>query len=393
MIPSVNILSVYISDFVGCLLLLSIIITNGWKIPARKQESRILLFLIVATLFNCLLDPFGFYFDSKPGVLSHFGLFTVNTILYLYNLIVGFGVVFLVSYHLHRKITLPQKLVVGFMIVTEVLLLTINFFVPLVFSIDDNNVYRRGPCYMIFVLFGFTLIIYSWIIYAVERLKKGSLRYFPVWQFMLPAMICIVIQTVFYGISTQPVGFAVSFVTIVISLQNESLYIDKLTGTFNRFELDKIIETLKKNKMRKNRTVAAIMLDLNDFKSINDSFSHSEGDAALIALAKILTDVVQNRGVVIRFAGDEFIIVINKPEINIVPHLIEEINAAIDEFNQRSEKPYALSVAIGGDIFEMSGDNDVDFLKRIDELMYINKSEYYKTHDRRGHRHFSEPLS
>ncbi len=380
---SVNLLSVYIADFVACLLLLSIILTKGWKIPTREGESRILLLLIVATLVNCICDPFGFFFDGKTGTFSYYGLFVVNSILFLYNLAVGLGVVFLVSYHLHRRITLSQKIVVGFMVVTEVTLLVLNYFIPLVFSIDSNNVYHRESLYIIFVVFGFSLIIYSWTIYAVERLKNGSLRYFPVWQFMLPAMICIVIQTFYYGISTQPVGFAVSFAAIVICLQNESLYIDKLTGVFNRYELDKIIETLRK---KKNMSIAAIMLDLNDFKSINDTYSHSEGDAALFALANILSAVVQNRGVVIRFAGDEFIIIINKADADTIPYITEEIKKAIDEYNAKSQKPYTLSVAIGGELFETRGDSGVDFLKRIDDLMYLDKNEYYKNHDRRGRR-------
>ena len=380
MTSSINLISVYIADFIGCLLLLAIIFTKGWKIPTRKQESRMLLFLIVASLIDCFIDPLGFYFDGKPGDFSRFCLYLVNSLLFLYNLAVGFGVVTLVSYHLNRKITIVQKIVVGFMITTEALLLMINIFVPVVFSVDDENVYHRGPTYFVFVVFGFALIIYSWIIYAIERLKNGSLRYFPVWQFMLPAIACIIIQTMFYGTSTQPVGFAVSFATIVICLQNESLYIDKLTGVFNRYELDKIVDYLKK---KRNRTIAAIMLDLNDFKAINDTYSHSEGDKALVSLANILSGVVQNQGVVIRFAGDEFIIVINKADESTIPHIRSEINRAIDEYNSISGKPYKLAVAMGGDLINMSGEASGDFLKKIDKLMYKDKNEYYKSHDRR----------
>ncbi len=383
MTSSVSIESVFIADFIGCLLLLHIILTKGWKIPTKEQESRIILILTVVSIINCVIDPLAFYFDGKPGAVSFYILFSVNSVLFLYNLAVGLGVVFLVNYRLRKTITTVQKVVVGIMLFTEVLLLVINIFVPTVFYIDSENHYHREKFYMVFVLFGFALIIYSWGIYAVERLKNGSLRYFPVWQFMMPAFLCIAIQTMYYGISIQPVGYAVSFTAIVTCFQNECIYIDKLTGTFNRYELDKIIETLKK---KKSRTIAAIMLDLNDFKAINDNYSHSEGDAALVAVANILNGVVQNRGMVTRFAGDEFIIVINKADETTVPRFREEIERAVAGYNERSGKPYALSVAIGGDVFDMNGAEEADFLKRIDELMYINKSEYYKSHDRRGHR-------
>ncbi len=376
----IDLLAVLVADFIGCLLLLHIIITKGWKIPTRGQESKMLLMLTIASLINCIVDPVAFWFDGRAGEFSYFILVSVNTVLFLYNLAVGVGVFFLVSYRLRRKITLAQKVTVSLMLLTEILLLVINLFTPTVFSIDSGNHYHRERFYIVFVLFGFALIIYSWSIYAVERFRNGSLRYFPVWQFMMPALICIVIQTVYYGISIQPVGYAVSFTAIVTCFQYECIYIDKLTGAFNRYELDKIIETLKK----KNRTIAAVMLDLNDFKMINDTYSHNEGDAALVAVSGILFGVVRNSGIVIRFAGDEFIIVINKPDENTIPVLKEEIENGIEEYNRTSQKPYKLSAAIGGEVFEMNG--DTDFLKRIDELMYINKSEYYKEHDRRGQR-------
>ena len=382
MASSVNMLSIYVADFAGAILLFAIILTKGWIIPTRKQESKILLFLIILTLVYCICDPLSFYFDGKPDAVSYFGIFFVNTILYLYSLGMGLGFVFLVSYHLRRKITIFQKIVVAFMITTEVLLLVLNTFFPLVFSIDENNLYHREPCYIIFLLFGLALVVHSWIIYGVERVKNGSLRYFPVWQFMLPTIICIALQAAFYGISTQPIGFAVSFAAIVISLKNECLYIDKLTGVFNRYELDKITDTLKK---KKNRTIAAIMLDLNDFKAINDKYSHNEGDIALKALADIMVNVVQNQGVVMRFAGDEFIIVINTADENTVANYMQAINETIDKYNKRSGKPYVLSVAMGGDIFNLY-DTDEDFLQRIDDLMYKNKSEYYLSHERKGRR-------
>ena len=379
---SVDMLSIYVADFIGAILLFSIILTKGWIIPTRKQESKILLILILLTLIYCVFDPLSFYFDGKPNAVSYFGIFFVNTVLYLYSLGMELGFVFLVSFHLRRNITTAQKIVVAFMITAEFLLLILNTIFPLVFSIDENNLYHREPCYIVFLLFGLALVVYSWIIYGVERLKNGSLRYFPVWQFMLPTIICISVQACYYGISTQPVGFAISLSAMAISLKNECLYIDKLTGVFNRYELDKIVETLKK---KKNRTIAAIMLDLNDFKAINDIYSHNEGDLALKALADILVQVVQNQGVVMRFAGDEFIIVINTADENTVADYTDAINKAISKYNKKSGKPYTLSVAIGGDIFNIK-DSDDDFLQTIDELMYKNKSEYYSNHERKGRR-------
>ena len=162
----------------------------------------------------------------------------------------------------------------------------------------------------------------------------------------------------------------------MICLQNECIYIDKLTGVYNRYELDNIKKTLLHLKKEK---VAALMLDLNGFKAINDNFSHAEGDAALIAFADILTSVVKTEGIVIRFAGDEFIIIIRRFKEDSIDRYRDLILAAVEKYNETSGKPYKLSAAIGGDIFTHTGEED-DVIAQIDHLMYKNKKEYYKTH-------------
>ena len=60
----------------------------------------------------------------------------------------------------------------------------------------------------------------------------------------------------------------------------------------------------------------------------------------------------------------------------------DRINEAIAIYNETSGKPYKLSAAVGGAVFDFDEDNS-DFMSGIDKLMYADKAEYYKTHDRR----------
>lgn len=66
----------------------------------------------------------------------------------------------------------------------------------------------------------------------------------------------------------------------MLALQNENIFIDKLTGLYNRYYLDKI-----SGKLKRKRKITMMMLDMNDFKSINDNFGHSQGDDALVSPA------------------------------------------------------------------------------------------------------------
>ncbi len=383
MSSTVNITAALVADYVGIILSLTILFSKGWNLPTRKRESKILFFLIIASVIECIIDAVVFYIDGKTGEGLICLSFICNTILYLYNLIVGIGFFYIVVTHINRRISKIQYVMIWLVSLVEISLLVINFFTPLVFSVDENNIYKRGDFYIAFIIMAFILLMFALGTYVKSRLQGVAHRYFPVWEFLLPIMIGVGLQTFVYGVSLQPVSFTIAFCGMIICLQNESLYIDKLTGVFNRYELDKIEQNLSRKNVGK---IAAIMIDLNDFKAINDNYSHSEGDNALMTIAGILKDVIGNDGVVIRFAGDEFVIIIDDATEDMIPEYKKAIQMKIEGYNKTSGKPYELSVAIGGDIFDLNSDDVYDFLNDIDKLMYDDKREYYKTHDRRRYR-------
>ncbi|MBE5848815.1 MAG: GGDEF domain-containing protein [Lachnospiraceae bacterium] len=376
---NINLIAVYVADYLGIMLLVLVLLAKGWDLPGRKGESRILLLLILASLFDCLIDPFIFRIDGKPGAFNRFVIVYGNSALFLYNLVVGTGVLALVAKHINKKISRAQYITVFVLTLIESIVLIVNLFTPIVFYVDENNIYTRKPLYFLFIFVAVYLLGYSLVLYFSGRLKDGSLRYFPVWEFMIPITAGVLIQTFCYGISTQPSSFAIAFTSMVVCLQKEYLYIDKLTGVYNRYEFDKIIDYYVKRRKRK---FAAIMLDMNGFKEINDQFSHVEGDEALKNMANILTKVVGNDGNVIRFAGDEFVVVTDAEDEAAVDTYCNKIREALDEYNSKSGKPYRLSASMGGEIFNICSAAEV--IERIDDRMYANKVEYYKEHDRRS---------
>lgn len=380
---AINLQAVYVTDLVGIAILVVILVSRGWVLPARKEESRILFAMLAVSLFNCVADIYVFACDGMPGALYHVILQIGNTYLYLYNVIIGIGIIYLIVMHIDRKTTGLHMILFWLLSMIEVSLLVINFFVPIVFSIDENNVYHRGEYYLLFVVFGFILVLYGYAYYIINKLRNPSLRYFPVIEFLTPILIGNIVQMKIYGISLLPISFVVAFASIVISLQNECIYIDKLTGVYNRYELDKI---LKRRHFRRNIKIVAMMLDLNDFKTINDTYSHDEGDVALVNFARILVNVIGSEGLVIRFAGDEFIIIIPTFKDVDIDEYKSRIHSKIAEYNGKSGKPYKLSTAIGGRIFDPHSDNMSGLVNNIDTLMYDDKHAYYRQHDRRGKR-------
>ena len=380
---AINLQAIYITDLVGITILVVILATRGWNLPARKDESHILLGLLLVSILNCIADIYVFGCDGLPGLKYYYILIIGNTYLYFYNLIVGIGIIYLIIMHIDHKAKGWHIILFWVLVITEATLLVINFFKPVVFSLDEKNVYHRGPYYLLFVIIGFVLIFYGYLYYLINKLRNPSLRYFPVIGFLTPILLGNAIQMQIYGISLLPISFTVAFAAISIALQNECIYFDKLTGVYNRYEMDKVLKgPIIKRKMR----IAALMLDLNDFKSINDNFSHEEGDNALVAFANILAETISADGIVVRFAGDEFIILIPKFKGDDISEYKKRINAALEKYNETSGKPYKLAAAIGGRIFDSTKDDMTNLVSQIDALMYSDKKAYYMEHDRRGRR-------
>lgn len=372
---AINLESIYVTDLVGVVILLFVLVTKSWNLPARKDESRILVGVIIASVINCLVDLMVFICDGKPGNVHYLILLIGNTYLYFYTLIVGIGLIYIVVKHIDQKTQGVHMLLYWVLCFIEAGLLVVNFFYPLVFDIDSNNRYQRGDYYIAFVVIGFILILYGYLYYLINKIRTPMLRYFPVYEFLAPILLGNIVQMKHYGIALIPISFALAFSAMVTALQNECIYIDKLTGVYNRFELDK---NLKVHRFKRKETIALLMLDLNDFKSINVKYSHDEGDKALIDFTQLLVRTVGKSGIVIRFAGDEFCIFIRKASKINLSEFKELIRAKIDVYNQMSGKPYVLSAAIGAKLFDLSHDNGDDLIRQVEALMRIDKAEYYE---------------
>ena len=133
----------------------------------------------------------------------------------------------------------------------------------------------------------------------------------------------------------------------------------------------------------KSELVAGIMLDLNAFKQINDNYGHSEGDAALILVADLLRKAFCEYGIVTRYAGDEFVVMLNTTDEQLITDLIAQANDIFEEENTANDKPYQLSASMGYAISDLSKETIDDFMNPIDKQMYQNKLAYYEKNDRR----------
>ena len=374
---------VYVADMLGIFLILGAIFSGAWKLQKKNGEDKVLLGIIILVIVACIADAITFSIDGHTGRFVKVLAYISNNILFLSNMAIGPLWVMLISLHLNGVVSKFQR---NFMLIVcsvITVLMVVNFFNPIIFDINERNVYTRGPLFMVKNLLEVILMADGVVIYLISRYRSGGVKFFPVLQFVTPIFICVCLQIFYYGISTIWVGIAVGYTSLMLSLQNENIFIDKLTGLYNRYYLDKISGELKRK-----RKIAMMMLDMNDFKSINDTFGHSQGDDALVSLSNVLQMSVGPDGTVVRYAGDEFVIVLDNDNEKKAESYKNLIKKNLEDFNKNLKKKYKLSASIGVGVFDLDK-NSVDvILKKIDKLMYEDKRAYYEAtgHDRRSRR-------
>lgn len=384
--PLFNLESIYVANIIGIILLAVMIVCNLWRLQSKTHANMNLLAMMFLTLLSCIADPISYTMKGLPGLLPKIAVYVTSTWLFAANMLAVYCWNRFLAYYLNGSISKTNRRMLNVTISIGLLILVINFFYPIVFSISEENLYSREKFYSFFLIIDYLLVINSLFTYYKSKRNGGILKFFPIWVYIVPIFMGGIVQSLFYGISVVPTSIAISIAGILASLQNEMIYRDALTGVFNRAYLDYKLNKFAKrpNKQR----ITGLMLDLNGFKKINDDFGHSVGDEALIATTRLLQKAVGSHGLVIRYAGDEFIVLINTHDDDETQTHIDRIQRLFEQYNQDSEKPYKLSASIGSHKLNLKEESVDTFINTIDSRMYENKKAFYATNrvlDRRKH--------
>ena len=150
-----------------------------------------------------------------------------------------------------------------------------------------------------------------------------------------------------------------------LSGYNEKLYTDVLTGVYNRRFFEEEIKNMEDE-------AGIAVIDLDDFKLHNDTYGHSAGDAALITTANIIKKYIRKTDILIRYGGDEFLLILPSIKKHIFEDKLKLIQEKIHDAVVPNYEKMQLSVSIGGAIFREG--NIEDAIASADRQMYIAKN-------------------
>mgnify|MGYP002386506917 FL=1 len=149
---------------------------------------------------------------------------------------------------------------------------------------------------------------------------------------------------------------------------------DQLTGLPNRHLLEDRAEIVFARHRRKpEQSCAILFLDLDGFKNINDQYGHKAGDAVLLAVADRASEVVRESDTVARWGGDEFIILMDEIEPEILTSMVERLRAGIEAPILFEGLSLHVGVSIGVSMCPAHGASLDHVLKMADQQMYAEK--------------------
>lgn len=348
---------------------------------SRMVSQRNFSNAIDAQVVFFLSDTAAALIVSGALPFSRFGLMAAKTV-YFFSTALMCYFWFIYFEHLQGSAFVKRRRSVWLssaLVWVEGALLVVNCFTGLLFRVDEANVYVRGPLFAVQYLLAYVYVLAAsgHALVGVLTNRPGAdrrtliaLSLFPI----APAVAGIV-QFLYPQI---PLACATLSMATLILYQNwldAMIAIDPLTRLNNRKQL---AHHYAQWQAAADPTPMYVMLiDANKFKSINDTYGHIQGDAALCRIADALRQScggLPRRANIARYGGDEFVVLVSSESPSTVRVLTERIHATLAKLNERSRAPYALSVSIGV-ATARRGESLKDALEDADRKLYEAKKQ------------------
>ena len=368
-----------IVPFVGCLLMTAFVTKNERLSKVKRRFFMATLVLFAVSMFFRNADYITSQYEHytiRRAVYSAFG--------YLSRTLVIYGLLG-VDLNLGRRKGRIQYFVLGIPVVFAVIGAFSVFFTDKVYCFTPTNHFVSGPLgwlnYLPFILY--MLVIVG---IAVLDLWRKRNRHATMLFGTVSLMICaILIEFFSFRSFTSEAVVTMALMLYLIFFQRDEfinekknlerrVMYDALTDLYNRAGYEELMRHFSKEK---DLLVAMLVIDIDKFKEVNDNYGHDVGDQILKNTAKLLKVTFRSSDYVIRYGGDEFVVIM----VGVTDNLAVVVKNKIDSINVQMENPISnipRTTISAGLAFSEEGLSK-ELFKQADEAMYR-----VKTTTRRG---------
>lgn len=232
--------------------------------------------------------------------------------------------------------------------------------------------------YMMLILMPVLYMIAAFVI-SLRNARKTRSRedkklYLLIGIYPLAIVVSGLIQTIFLDAPLFCFGCTIMMIFFYIQHLQTLVSVDSLTRLNNRGQINRYMDQIVYKDSVRN---TAMMIDIDRFKEINDTFGHGEGDRALTLMAQALRQSVEGIDAPVfigRYGGDEFTVFVQHAEGDGLPEeIISRIRALLEEKQQQHRLPYDLKISAGYDDLQDKNDSMDACVIRADEKLYEDK--------------------
>lgn len=235
-------------------------------------------------------------------------------------------------------------------------------------DIPFDAAYIQNICDAAFGI-NYALLTFFMLRYAAETKNKENKTVFALASAVLGIMAYFVSKC---GMNTPVYLSLLAVISVFAVKQHDKIRVDNLTKLYNRYGMDEEIkEQLSQYAREKSDSFYIISCDLDNFKHINDTWGHLEGDRALVLISAALTKACEKFDAeVFRIGGDEFVIITDTSEEGLAVLVTEEVKKEIDGINFRDD--FKIKISLGTALYNGEADVNV-LLESADKKMYEAK--------------------
>ena len=339
--------------FAAILCALFLTSTNQYILPEHKKGFYIAfsgeIFIIIFEVLTIFLNGSPSEFKLLHFFANYVGFLLTPVLIALFAASVG-------RFHNLKKVLIGIGV---YFVIFNVLIASKKLF-----FIDAQNIYHRESLFFVYVISYILATIY--LLYETVRYSKNGFLYHRIFAYLLSVFFLVSCCLQVFVPEVYTTRMAVTLCLCLYYTYNISLsdLFDKLTGLLGQSIYLKRIAELKVGQ-------TVVILDIDDFKKINDNFGHQNGDKCLKLIAKAIKSAFGSYGQCYRIGGDEFAVILKN-------------NARIDSLIAQCERNVAdktvkfvcpVSVSIGYCKYEHSDDSYETILQRADSNMYNVKNQ------------------
>lgn len=245
------------------------------------------------------------------------------------------------------------------------------------FYIDKDNVYQLGKGYTVHLIFIFIQLfgsgIYSFMQSILNKQVKIRKEYRLPLLFIIIPSAAAVLEGILPLTPIVPLGTFLPILLAFLEIQNSEIYSDALTGLNNRRRMEIFLQDMM-HDASEEKPFRLHMIDVNDFKQVNDKFGHIVGDKTLQLVADALRNVSERmHGFCARYGGDEFVLisVSNQP-------IQEPLQKEVNELRARcADLLPMITVSTGSAKCTSGAITASQLIALADEQLYIQKEAYH----------------